>query len=72
MPGPWVMISPAGVRNLIRDRSDAIEFAGEPEQKASKMTSSNLLGYLGESNSSNAIKKPAQHIKQWQLESRIF
>lgn len=36
------------------------------------MTSSNLLGYLGESNSSTASKKPAQHIKQWQLQSRIL
>ena len=62
MPGPWVLISPAGVRHLIKDRSEAIEFAGESEQKALKMTSSNLLGYLGESNSSTASKKPAQHI----------
>ena len=72
MPGPWVLISPAGVRHLIKDRSETIEFAGESEQKALKMTSSNLLGYLGESNSSTASKKPAQHIKQWQLESRLL
>jgi hypothetical protein len=68
--GPWVMVSPDGVRYYIRDIDAANELADYNSDM--KMTRPNLLAYLGANEHSTATKRPPQHIKQWQLQDRAM
>ena len=65
-----VLVSPHGVRYYVRDDSSLCALADY--NSSDKMTSSNLRAYVSANNCSTAARRPAQHIKQWQLLERVM
>ena len=68
--GPWVLVSPYGVRYYVRDEASLCALADY--NSSDKMTSSNLRAYVSANHCSTAARRPAQHIKQWQLLERVM